>query len=147
MALLEIFNFLHFIGLAFGVGGATIAAVISAKSEKDEDVRAASMKIIPAISKLIWLGMILLIISGIVITPLVTWPLNMQNLLLKHVLVVWIVIIGVLIGFKSRKLQKLAPKKGSKPSRDFLQNKKQMKIYGVINLILWYLVSLLSVFV
>ncbi|MBU0466384.1 MAG: DUF2269 family protein [Nanoarchaeota archaeon] len=147
MALLEIFNFLHFIGLAFGVGGATIAAVISAKSEKDEDVGAASMKIMPAISKLIWLGMILLIISGIVITPLVTWPLNTQNLLLKHVLVVWIVIIGVLIGFKSRKLQKLAPKKGSKPSWEFLQNKKQMKIYGVINLVLWYLVSFLSVFV
>ena len=35
MAWLEIFNFLHFVGLAFGLGGATIASIISAKADKD----------------------------------------------------------------------------------------------------------------
>ena len=38
--LLEIFNFIHFLGLAFGLGGATIAAVISSKAMKDKNIRA-----------------------------------------------------------------------------------------------------------
>jgi len=65
MVMLEIFNFLHFIGLAFGLGGATIANIISAKSAEDKEIASVTHKIMPPIIKLIWLGLILLIISGI----------------------------------------------------------------------------------
>jgi len=146
MALLEIFNFLHFIGLAYGLGGATIATIISIKADKDVELGKQVMKIIPSISKLIWFGLLLLIISGIGISFLVSWPVNKQLLIVKHVLVVWIIIFGIVIGFKVKKLKKLAPKSREQPSIQFLKTKKQLKFFSIINLLLWYLIILLSVF-
>lgn len=128
MVLLEIFNFIHFLGLAFGLGGATIAAIISAKAEKDKDVRKAIGKILPSVVKLIWVGIIFLIISGVALIFLVRWPLNKQLLTIKHVLVAWIVIIGVVIGKRARK-------------------RKSIKGLSIINLILWYAITLMSAFV
>lgn len=126
--LLELFNFMHFIGLAFGLGGATIAAVVSSKAAKDKDVGKAAGKILHPIVKLIWAGLLLLIISGIFISFLITWPLNKQLLIVKHVLVAWIVIIGIIIGKRMKK-------------------KKDIKGLSKINLILWYAVTLMSAFV
>ena len=128
MVWLEIFRFLHFIGLAFGLGGATIAAIISSKAMKDKDVGKAAGKIMLPIVKLIWTGLILRIISGIFIGFLVKWPLNKQLLIVKHVLVAWIVIIGVIIGRR-------------------MKNKKDIRGLSKINLILWYAVTLMSAFV
>ena len=147
MAALEIFNFLHFLGLAFGLGGATLAAVVFAKSEKDKDVERAAGKIMPSIVRFIWLGMILLIISGIALSFFVKWPLNKQMLIVKHVFVVWIIIIGIIIGAKSKKIANLVPVLKEKPKQEFIKAKKQMKALSIINLILWYAVTLMSVFV
>lgn len=127
---LDLFNFLHFVGLAFGLGGATIMTIISIKAEKHKEVAIAMRHIGPAIVKLIWTGLLLLIISGIALPFFVGWPLNKNMLLIKHILVAFIVIIGVIIGVSS--------KKGAK---------KYMKFFSIINLILWYTVTLLSVFV
>jgi len=147
MAWLEIFNFLHFVGLAFGLGGATIASIISAKADKDAEVGKVSMKILPSIIKFIWFGIILLIISGIAISSFIKWPINTNLLIIKHVFVAWIVIIGIIIGVKSKKIAILIPKGKEKPSYLFLKTKKQIKGLSIINLILWYLVTLLSAFV
>ncbi|MFH1592594.1 MAG: hypothetical protein ABIB47_04485 [Candidatus Woesearchaeota archaeon] len=146
MVLLSFFNFLHFVGLAWGLGGATIVTVISIKSEKDKDIDVASMKLLPAISKFIWFGLMLLIISGVALPFYVNWPLDTQMLILKHIAVAFIVIIGVAIGLKFKKLHQLTKLEG-KPEPRFLKAKKQIKLLSIINLILWYVVTLLSVFV
>ena len=119
---------MHFLGLAFGLGGATIAAVISSKAEKHKDVGKAIGKIMPSIAKLIWIGLVLLIISGIALPFFITWPLNKQLLIIKHVLVAWIVIIGIIIGKR-------------------MKHKQSIKGFSMINLILWYAVTLMSAFV
>ena len=147
MVMLEISNFLHFVGLALGLGGATIAVIISLKAEKDADVGRAMMKIMPAISKVIGIGLVLLIISGIGIIYFVQRPLDRQMLLVKHVLVAWIVITGIVIGRSSKKMLALVPKRLEKPSAEFLRAKKRVKAFGILNLILWYVVTGLSVFV
>ena len=146
MAWLEIFSLLHFVGLAWGLGGATAAAIISAKAEKNPEISLAVMKIIPSMSKLIWLGLILLILSGIGMSFLIEWPVNKQMLLVKHVLVAWIVIIGIIIGINAKKMQALAPKPKERPSAQFLKAKRLMKAFSIINLILWYAVTIMSVF-
>jgi len=128
MAWLEIFNFIHFIGLAFGLRGATIATIISAKAQKDSEVRKAVWKIMPSISKLISFGLLLLIISGIALPFFIKWPLNKNMLIVKHVLVVWILVIGIIIGKRMKK-------------------RKDISGLSKINLILWYAVTLLSAFV
>jgi len=146
MAWLEIFSLLHFVGLAWGLGGATAAAIISAKAEKNPEISLAVMKIIPSMSKLIWLGLILLILSGIGMSFLIEWPVNKQMLLVKHVLVAWIVIIGIIIGINAKRMHALTPKPKEKPSAQFLAAKKLLKAFSIINLILWYAVAIMSVF-
>src|SRR3989338_3058782 len=146
MAWLEIFSILHFIGIAWGVGGATAAAVISAKSDKDPEISHAAMRIMPSISKLIWLGLILLIISGIGISALSQWPIDKNMLLVKHVLVALIVVAGIILGINAKKMHALAPKPKEKPSAKFLAAKKLLKAFSIINLILWYAVTIMSVF-
>lgn len=144
---LEIFRLLHDVGLAFGLGGATIAAVISSKAEKDPEMNNSVMKITPIIVKFIWIGLILLIVSGIALPYFIQWSINKGMLLIKHVFVVWIVIIGVFIGTRVKKMKRLAPKGKEKPSGEFLKAKRQLKAFSRINLILWYIVTILSVFV
>ena len=146
MVWLELFNLLHFVGIAWGLGGATAAAVISAKSERNPEISPAAMKIMPAISKLIWFGLILLIISGIGISFFVKWPIDKNMLLIKHVLVAWIVVIGIILGVNAKRMQALAPKPKEKPSAQFLKAKRLMKAFSIINLILWYAVTIMSVF-
>ena len=53
----------------------------------------------PSISKLIFSGLILLIISGVALPFFIQWPLNKEMLIIKHVLVVWVVIIGIVISY------------------------------------------------
>ena len=130
IAWLDFYNFLHFVGLAFGLGGATIMTIISMKAEKHKEVALAIRYIAPAVVKLIWMGLLLLIISGIALPFYITWPLDRSMLLIKHILVAFILIIGIILWISS--------KKGLR---------KQMKFFGMINLILWYVVTLLSVFV
>ena len=128
MVALEIFNFLHFLGLAFGLGGVTIAAVIISKAGKDKDIGKVMGKIMPSIIKFVWVGIVLLVVSGIALPFYISWPLNKQLLIIKHVLVAWIVIIGVVIGIRNKK-------------------RKPIKALCNINLVLWYAITLMSAFV
>lgn len=126
--MLELINFFHFIGLAFGLGGATIATIISIKASKDKEIQKIIGKLMSPIVKLIWIGMFLLIITGIALPFYVKWQMNTSLLIIKHIFVAWIIVIGIMIGIMSKR-------------------RKNPKILSIINLILWYLVTLLSAFV
>jgi len=128
MAALEIWNFIHFVGLAFGLGGATIAVIISSKAAKDKSIAKVQSKLMPPIVKLIWFGLVLLIISGAILPFHIKWPMNKTMLIIKHIFVAWIVVIGVIMGVGAKKKINLA-------------------WLGKINLFLWYLVTLISAFV
>ena len=142
--IIEIAWFLHYVGIAFGVGGATIASFILAKSAKDPEIGKVSAKLHPGIVKFIWLGLVLLIISGILLQVYSKWPLNTQMLILKHILVAWIIIFGVTMGLKMKKMRTLVKEKNQKA---ILRVSKQMKALGIINLILWYLVVIISILI
>ena len=149
MIILDISNFLHYIGIAFGLGGATIATIISMKAEKnkDKEMDHAVMKLMSSISKVIFLGLILLVISGILLTIYAPWPLNKKMLAVKHVLVAWIFIIAIPLGRKSIKMRALVPIGKQKPSEEFLKYKKQIRGLSMINLVLWYAITFMSIFV
>lgn len=145
--ILEIFRFLHFVGLAWGVGGATVASIISAKADKDREISSSFMKIVPGISKLIWIGIVLLIISGIGLSRYVTWPINKELLIVKVSIFALLIVIGIVIGFKINKMKLIAPKENEKPLDEFLKTKKQLKILSIISLVIWYAIVGISVFV
>lgn len=145
MVLLEAMWLLHFIGISWGVGGATVAAILMMKSDKNPEIAPLAMKAMPAISKLMWIAIILLIVSGIALAQLVTWPIDTTMLLIKHVAVVILILNGLYLGFRILpKMKKLAPS-GGKPSAEFLRAKKISRISGMIGLVLWYVIMILSV--
>lgn len=145
MVLSEAMWLLHFLGLAWGVGGATVAAILMAKADRNPEIAPLVMKTMPAISKLIWIAIILLVVSGIALAQLVTWPINPTILLAKHALVVILILNGLYLGFRILpKMQKLAPT-GGKPSAEFLKAKKSAKIASILGLVLWYVILVLSV--
>ena len=138
---------LHFIGLSFGLGGATISTIISVKAEKDTALREQYMKVHILISKLIGTGIFLLLISGIYLSSVMRDFLSIEMLLVKHVLVLWILIFGSLILIHSNRVRRLAPEQGEKPIRKFSASKKLLKIFSRINLVLWYLITIISFWV
>lgn len=145
MVLPEAMWLMHFLGLAWGVGGATVAAILMAKADRNPEMAPLAMKVMPAVSKLIWAAIILLIVSGVALAQLVTWPINPTTLLAKHVLVVILILNGLYLGFGIMpKMQKLAPK-GGKPSAEFLKAKKSAKVSSTLGLVLWYVILVLSV--
>lgn len=145
MVLLEAMWLLHFLGLVWGVGGATVAAILMAKADRNPEMAPLAMKVMPAISKLIWAAIILLIISGIALAQLVTFPFDATMLLVKHIVVAVLVLNGIILTFGIMpKMQKLAPKDG-KPSAEFLKAKKNAKVSSTLGLVLWYVILVLSV--
>ena len=141
--LLESFKFLHYAGLILGVGGATFSSILMSKAGKDADVGKAMGKLMPSFIKMIWLGMLLLMISGIALPFFISWPIDRKLLIIKHVLVVWIIIFGVFLGIKSRKISLLDKNDKEKA----IKTGKQIKFISKINLLLWWLITLMSVFV
>ncbi len=145
MVLVEAMWLLHFLGLAWGVGGTTVAAILMAKADKNPEIAPLAMKVMPAVSKLIWAAIILLIVSGIALAQLVTFPIDAAMLLIKHAVVAALVLNGVMLTFGIMpKMGKLAPKDG-KPSAEFLKAKKSAKISSTLGLVLWYVILVLSV--
>ncbi len=145
MALLEAMWLLHFIGIAWGVGGATISAILMAKADKNPEIAPLAMKVMPSISKLIWAAIILLIVSGIALAQLVTFPIDAAMLLIKHAVVAVLVLNGIILAFGILpKMKKFAPTDG-KPSAEFLKAKKSAKVAGMLGLFLWYVILVLSV--
>jgi uncharacterized membrane protein len=134
------------VGIALGVGGVTMSTILSAKAEKDKDMAKVIMKNMSTFSKVIWLGFILLVISGFGLVSSVKWPLDTGLLLAKHLVILLLFIVGVAIFFTQRRMRKHAPS-GKELSKEFISAKKRMKALGTVSLILWYLVVAVSVFI
>ena len=139
---------LHYIGVAWGLGGVTINMIISMKADKNPESAPHLILVNKAIAKIVWIGILLLIISGVAY-PYV-WPygtLEYTNLLMaKHVLVAILIINSLVMTFAVMpKLSKNMPKKDEKPSAKFINAKRNTKIGGIIGFILWYLIVILSV--
>lgn len=145
MNTLQLMRLLHHIGIAWGAGGATIAAILRIKAEKDPQIAPVVMRLMPTISKLIWVGLILLAVSGIGLAKLTRWPVDSDILRIKIGLVVVLVLNGLNMMFRVMpKMAKLAPKGGA-PSAEFLKMKNYARFAGMLGLALWGLILIFSV--
>ncbi len=142
MALDAVLLLLHTLGIALGTGGATIANLINIKSEKNPELAPAVMRLLPSISKVIWAGLFLMLITHATeffLSPaLIT---GVQLLVVLLLLAAGATITLVLMP----KLLRSAPKPPAKPSSEFLSTKSKLKILGMGTLALWYLDLVLTV--
>jgi hypothetical protein len=139
----SIIGLIHNLGLAFGVGGATANLALMMKSRSDKEFTPVFMKASEPIAKLTFLGLILLTLSGIGFFVL-GYP-EKQLLLLKHILVAVLWVSGLLMMFVYQpRLGRLAPKPGQPPTTEFFSVQKIVQALGMILLILWYAITIMS---
>ncbi len=135
----DVLQFLHMTGMALGAGGATVAMVLSMKAEKDGTLKPALMMVMPLISKVIGAGLIIVVLSGFGFSALAPKVATNPNLPLKIGLTALLVATGLLINFRLMPdMQKLAPKPGSAPSKEFGTAYGRIKIAASTGLVLWY---------
>ena len=138
-----LFIFVHTVGLAFGLGGVTINVVLMIKARFDKELASTIIKVSKTIGPLIFLGLVLLTISGIGFMRL-GYPLT-RTLAVKHILVVALWIEGPLIFYLTSKLAKLSPTPSEPPSLKFLSTRRMMQALAAAGLILWYTITVLGV--
>ena len=123
--------------------------IITIKALKNPAMAPHFMGLIKTIAKLIWAGIILLIISGIAYPYVMPsyWSYEYSTVMMvKHVFVVLLIILTIAMLFVIvPKIVKIAPKEGEKPSKKFMTTKNYQRIVGLIIIILWYLIIILSV--
>lgn len=132
--------------MALGLGGASANFIIlmNARDKKEvmPIVMESSMK---PLGKMIYAGLILVIIGGIGFSILGYQETNL--LFVKHFLVIILLIAGSLMMFYVLpRLSKFAPKQGERPSSEFISTQKMSMPLGIISLVLWYLITGISVF-
>ncbi len=142
--LLVLSRLLHIVGLVFGAGGATALFILNKKAGKNPELQKILPSLIKQFSMLIWLGIILLFISGVGLQATIKWQINRNLLVFKHILSVLIVINGVYLAVSAKRLGQLA-QAGVKPNDKIIKSRKRAKLIGALNLILWYVVIILSV--
>lgn len=138
-------RFLHFVGLIFGVGGVTSLFIINKKIEKNPELQELAFNLMKTFTIMIWIGIISLAISGISLQLLLGEVINKNVLVFKHALVVLIVVNGIYLGISAKKIGKLS--KSNEAKSKIIKLKGKMSVIGTLNLLLWYLILLISVFV
>ena len=141
----SIWLLLHLIGLACGMGAATVKLSLLARCRQDGGFVPHYLKVMRPITRFIILGMILLTISG------VGWLLSggysfTPMLITKLVLVAALWVIGPVIDnvFEPRFAQS-APQPGETPSQVFLEARDRLLAVEVVATALFYVVTILGV--
>ncbi len=140
----NLFFGVHWIGLVLGFGGASLSAFLMFLTEKNQGDILKNGKLVKKISPFSFLGLILLILSGIGLSATGGGFNNPLWLTIKHILAVIIIFDALMIHYKYMpNYFRLAPKSG-KPSEEFIKNYKRMKKLGIISMSSWVLIIFFS---
>lgn len=139
----EILKLLHFTGFAFGLGGSTLAFLLSKKAGKEKNLAGIFPTLLPIISKYVWSGLFLLIISGLGMVLLEDVPQNLLFFVMKMIIVSIILLGGLVIANLNSKLTGITNKK----KVEVLKIKSRIRKLQTITLICWYLALIFSVII
>ena len=142
MNLYELALAVHILGVALGLGGATVSDVLFIKSLKDEEITPKEKSFLDGASSVIWVGIGILLLSGAVMFWLNWDVLSQQPRMLAHVSIAAVIIInGLWVNFSifpkitrwsqiKERNQKFVP--------EYRRIRKIAFIGGAISLTSWY---------
>ena len=141
-SLTSILTLVHLLGLALGVGAATVKLVLLVKCKADASFVPVFFKVAKPITKQIILGLALLTLSGI------GWLLLGygfdKRLIVKIVLVTVIWVLGPIIdNVLEPKFRRLAPAPGESASPEFTRAQNQYMVWDFIAGGLFYVILLI----
>jgi len=86
----EIYTYMHLVGFALGFGGAMVSDVMFFSSIKDRKVTTSEFRFMRLGSRMVWIGLLLLFLSGVALVFLNPAILQSSKFLIK------VVIVGVI---------------------------------------------------
>ncbi|MFQ6089024.1 MAG: DUF4149 domain-containing protein [Candidatus Methanofastidiosia archaeon] len=145
-----ILDFLHTLATVTWIGGMIYANLVLMPSLEAIDPAQRGKLLGAAIKRftiLAWSSIIVLLVTGILITPSgMLFDISTfygKVLTLKHVLIFVMIVIGVRVTFVlGPKMKALAPKPGEKPPPEIPKLQNQLEMLALINMILGILVLL-----
>lgn len=143
VSLSYLLSFIHLLGLALGVGAATVKIILRLKANADPTFLPVYARVTKPITKTLILGIVLLTLSGIV------WLIQGYSfttlIVVKIVLVglVWVLGISIDNVFEPRFL-KLIPAAGSSPSPEFTSAAKVHLVLDTVAALLMYAIMILG---
>jgi sulfite exporter TauE/SafE len=147
-------RFLHLVFLSWGVAGTTIAN-LSLRLEREPWLSLFRLEkgpwlpsiLFPRLTRLVSLGLLGLILSGIGLTVWGDASLNWWILTLKHVVVAILIVDGLHLALRLEpKLVDMAKTPEDMERPEFEETMRKVKVAGLISLFSWYFITALSVF-
>lgn len=139
-------SLMHLIGLALGMGAATVKVMILVRCQSDHEMIPVFLKVVRIITRVIITGLILLTVSGIGWVVMGTTFNTVLIVKLVFVLLIWV--IGPYIDNSVEPAYiKLAPAAGAQPGPEFLKIQKKYITVDSIAAALFYVITILGVMI
>ncbi len=140
----ELTVFLHLVGLALGFGGALVSDVMFFSSIKDKRISKQELHFMQLGGRMVWIGLIILFLSGIGLVWFKPALLASSKFLLKMVVVTVIAINGAV--FHLRHLPHLRDhvELPFHNSESFLARSHLLTISGAISVVSWFSAAFLG---
>jgi uncharacterized membrane protein len=132
---------LHLLGFALGVGGATVVDVLFFKFLNDFTISKEENGVLQILSQVIWVGLLVLVISGIgLYLPNAAVLNETPKFLLKTIVVMVIIVNGAFLNlYVSPKLIDISWKAGvALPLKSIFRFRKLSFALGAISFVSWY---------
>lgn len=126
---------LHNLGFVLGTGAATIINVFNIFAEKDDVLRQAKMPVVRFLFYFVWAGVLLMLF---VHTQEFIGEQDLVHLAKFASVLAILAGVSYIWFYLFPQAKKLAPKPGEKPSREFLNIQKQLKVLPPLVLFFWY---------
>lgn len=134
-----IFLILHLFGVALGAGGAFVTDAMYFMIVKDRVVTKSEIRFLQLGSRIVWVGIILLVISGVLLFALnVDRYLDSTKFIAKMVIVAVLIINGLIFHFWHLPFIKSAlGKKLSNANQNFKQRSVWLYVSGAVSVTSW----------
>lgn len=140
-----IFLAVHFIGFVIGLGAATVSDILFMKFVRDYDIDASEKAILDTLSRIVWVGVVIFVISGTLLFLTKPAELLTSAAFLSKMIIVFVIIVnGLNLHFN------IAPKlegidfQNLSPGQDF-KTKYKTILSGYISITSWYFALVLAV--
>jgi uncharacterized membrane protein len=142
----DLILFGHLLGFVIGVGGATMSDMLFFRFLKDFRISEKEEAVLKAASQFIWVGLFIVVISGIgLFIPQSEALMENPKFLVKALVVFIIIVNGAALNlFVSPKLVEIAWKDAGVPVRETLSLRRTAFMLGAISFISWYSAFLLG---
>lgn len=144
MPISELVTFIHIIGVAFGFGGAMVSDAMFFSSIKDKKFTYSELRFMKIGGMLVWLGIGILLVSGIGLVMLKHELLQSAKFLIKMVVVGVIVLNGIV--FHTYHIPKIKEhiNKSTKTTKYFQEKGHLLTMSGGVSVVSWFCAALLG---